>query len=57
MRSALTCVPMRAADRLRATGVGRRSLVGTADAGTRTGRAVGSGDGSNLTDIRHLSDR
>jgi hypothetical protein len=39
-----TCTPMRVADGLRATGVGRRAFAGTAEAGTRTGRAVGNGD-------------
>jgi hypothetical protein len=51
MRSALTCAPMRDADALRTTGDDRRSFAGNAEAGSRIGRAVGSGDGSNLRDI------
>jgi len=44
MRSALTCAPMRVADRLRAVSASRRVFAGNAEAGTRTGRPVGSGD-------------
>jgi hypothetical protein len=42
---------MRDADALRTTGDDRRSFAGNAEAGSRIGRAVGSGDGSNVRDI------
>jgi hypothetical protein len=51
MRSALTCAPIRDADVLRTAGDDCRSFAGNAEAGIRTVRAVGSGDGSSLTDI------
>jgi hypothetical protein len=44
MRSALTCAPMRAADRLRTTGAGCRGRTRVTETGNRSGRAVGSGE-------------
>jgi hypothetical protein len=46
MRSALTCAPMRAADRLRTTGAGCLDRVRVIDAGSFGERPVGNGDGS-----------
>lgn len=44
IRSALTCAPMRDADELRATGAGCRGRMRVTEAGSRNGRALGSGD-------------
>ncbi|BEP60024.1 hypothetical protein GmRootV213_05780 [Variovorax sp. V213] len=44
MRSALTCAPMRNADRLRTTGAGCRSGTLVTETGSRRGRAVGKGE-------------
>lgn len=44
MRSALTCVPMRTADRLRTTGADCRGRARVTETGSRRGRALGKGD-------------
>jgi hypothetical protein len=44
MRSALTCAPMRAADRLRTTCADCRGPDRVTDTGNRNGRAIGSGE-------------
>ncbi|BEP64477.1 hypothetical protein GmRootV213_50310 (plasmid) [Variovorax sp. V213] len=44
MRSALTCVPMRAADRLRTTGAGCRGRTRVTETGNLKRRVLGSGD-------------
>jgi len=51
IRRALTCAPLIARDRLRAAGARFCRLVGDAEAGSRTARTLGSGDGSNVRDI------
>ncbi|BEP50788.1 hypothetical protein GmRootV116_44840 [Variovorax sp. V116] len=45
MRSARTCAPMRAADRLRTTGAGCLGRTRVIDAGSFGNCAVGNGDG------------
>ncbi|BEP51474.1 hypothetical protein GmRootV116_51700 (plasmid) [Variovorax sp. V116] len=44
MRSALTCAPMRAADRLRTTGADCLGRTRVTETGNRRGRAVGRGE-------------
>ncbi|WP_235508112.1 hypothetical protein [Variovorax sp. Root434] len=46
IRNALTCAPMRAADRLRTTDAGCLDRVRVIDAGSFGERPVGNGDGS-----------
>ncbi|BEP50781.1 hypothetical protein GmRootV116_44770 [Variovorax sp. V116] len=52
MRSALTCAPMRAADRLRTTGAGFLDRTRVTETGSRKGRTVGKGEAASLRVIR-----
>ena len=55
MRSARTCAPMRAADRLRTTCAVCRRRTRVTDSGSRNGRAVGRGEANSLWAILNLA--